>query len=182
MKRCFIALNLPGEMRSKIGQIQVNLKSQNKKAQLTWVNPKIAHINLHFLGQLQDEQIKLLEVSLQQLEYNYQELELRGTKISFFYGQGQPRVLFLGVSEQSGNLVRLQADLAQILQDLKIKVDSRLWRPHITLARIKNWPEPRYLPELKGMNLTFKINSVELIESVLTTTRPEYKVIKSYKL
>ena len=59
--------------------------------------------------------------------------------------------------------------------------------PHITLGRIKTWQwkqiEPEERPEVnEDINLTFEVNSIEVMESVLGRGGPKYTILESFPL
>ena len=58
---------------------------------------------------------------------------------------------------------------------------------HITLARLRQWEfnkiEPEEKPEInEDINLTFEVNSIEVMESELKRGGPNYIVLESCRL
>jgi len=56
--------------------------------------------------------------------------------------------------------------------------------PHINLGRIKTWQfrqiEPEERPEInENINLSFEVNSIEIMESRLKRTGPDYTILES---
>ena len=63
--------------------------------------------------------------------------------------------------------------------------EARPYSPHITLARIKTWEFRRLedRPEIdEPIDLTFEVNSFEIMESFLKRSGAEYEVLESISL
>ncbi|MDP2664070.1 MAG: hypothetical protein Q8P08_01380 [bacterium] len=59
--------------------------------------------------------------------------------------------------------------------------------PHVTLGRLKTWQwrqmEPEERPEVsEEIDLSFEVNSIEVMESQLKRFGPEYTVLESFRL
>jgi len=183
MPRCFIGLNLPPQIKAEFSQIQADLKIKNKDSKITWVDPKIAHINLRFLGDLDKNRVNTLSEELKALESKYGPILAFLTGVGAFPSLKNPRILFLGVKHKNeNNLIKLYSDLGPILNHQNIPTEDRPFIAHITLGRIK---EAKNSVEFIGEempDIEFKIGTFELMESILTPHGPEYKVIQSYDL
>ncbi|MDP2967379.1 MAG: RNA 2',3'-cyclic phosphodiesterase [bacterium] len=64
---------------------------------------------------------------------------------------------------------------------------SRPYTSHLTLGRIKTWEfkqiEPEERPEInEDINLSFEVNSIEVMESQLKRTGPHYTILESCPL
>ena len=195
MQRCFIALNLPSHIKAEFAKIQTDLKHKNKGIKITWVDPEIAHINLHFLGDLDENRANALKQNLKALEAKYGPISAILTGVGAFPSLKMPRILFLGVKHKGkNNLIKLYQNLGKILNDQGLKVEGRPFIAHITLGRVRNnsknikftgeemLASHRLDTSRSGPDIEFKVSSFELMESVLTPNGPEYKTIKSYEL
>ena len=98
-----------------------------------------------------------------------------------------PRMIWVK-GEKSEELGKLQKDLENSLLTLSIKEsESRPYTPHITLGRIRVWEfrqiEPEERPEInEDINLSFKVKSIEVMESHLKHGGPEYTILQSCPL
>ena len=68
-----------------------------------------------------------------------------------------------------------------------LKSESRPYTSHLTLGRIKTWEfkqiEPEERPEInEDINLSFEVNSIEVMESQLKRTGPRYTILESCPL
>lgn len=183
MPRCFIALNLPDQIKTEFEKIQAGLKQKNNSVKITWVKPEVAHINLHFLGDLDEKVINDLKQNLKVLEGNFGPIKLALTGVGAFPGIENPRVLFLGVKHLGENkLIGLYEKIGQILKQQKLKTEDRPFIAHITLGRIKDFNQKIKFIGEEMEDVGFEVKSFELMESVLTSECPKYKTIQSYKV
>ena len=103
-------------------------------------------------------------------------------QLGAFPDLNNPRLIYLPAKEVDGNrLGRLQKEIGDDLKQIGIKVEARPWTPHLTLARVKNpiifQPANFTCPEQK-----IAVTSIELMESQLKPSGPEYGVLTSYSL
>ncbi len=95
---------------------------------------------------------------------------------------GRPRMVW-AVGEKSEEFASLRDDLNRSLA----VSEKREFSPHITLGRIKQWEwkriEPEERPEVnEDISLSFSVDSIEVMESVLKKTGPEYTIFESAEL
>jgi len=181
-KRCFIAINLPENVRAELGKSLLLCKKINSQPVVRYVKTKGIHLTLHFLGYLAEERIEQVKKILKKLAKNYQKTELITGQIDAFPNLKRPRVIFLSNREaDQDTLTNLQKDLGQELEKIGLTIDHRKWQPHLTLARIVGpcefKTENLIIPKLK-----IPVNSIELMESQLLGSGAEYKILASYKL
>lgn len=160
--RVFIALNLPEDIEKQLASYQYLWSELPVK----WTEPENLHITLDFLGYVSDEELLEVLQNAKELAQKHKSFTIVLNKIC--YGPPNkipPRMIWaVGNKIQEFNIV-----------------------PHITLGRIKTWAwkqiEPEERPEVsKEINLTFEVNSIEVMESVLKRGGPQYEVLESYPL
>jgi RNA 2',3'-cyclic 3'-phosphodiesterase len=183
MPRYFIALNLPPEAKTVFKDIQDGLKQQNSEIKITWVDPHIAHINMHFLGDLSENDVNTLKQNLKALEGKYGPISLVLTGVGAFPGIENPRILFLGIKHTGeNNLIKLYSNIGDILKTEKMSTEDRPFIAHVTLGRIKSNNDKVKFPGEEMKDYEFQVNSFKLMASTLTTDGPVYDVIESYDL
>jgi len=182
-KRIFIAINLPQNIKEELFNISHELKEIPAK----WVKKENLHITLEFLGYLTDEEIaKTIHVT-EKVAHTHSPFKVSLKKISYVpENKIPPRMIW--VIGESKELSLLQKNLHDALKEnnLIFSPEER-FIPHITLARIRKWEwkkiEPEERPEVeRELNLSFKVNSFEIMESHLKREGPEYFVLKSWNL
>ena len=135
MTRTFIALEMDEPLQRYLGDI--NRRMAQELPNLHWVDPMGIHLTLAFLGELTDEEvakaIQSAEVAAQQVPT----FEYRLSALGIFGSPRQPRVIWMGIEESSGKLIKLHRALNRELKQRRFEVDKRLFSPHLTLSRVK---------------------------------------------
>lgn len=181
--RIFIAINLPDDIKKKLAEYQ----KKWPELPIRWTKPKNIHITLDFLGYLRDEE--LLEVSRITKEVALRHSPFLVNLIKICYGpidKKPPRMIWV-VGKKSQEFASLRDDLDKSLagsQKLYFVPEEREFSPHVTLGRIRKWEwqriDPEERPEIdEEIDLTFPVNSIEVMESVLRRGGAEYSVLES---
>lgn len=186
-RRIFIAINLSERIKEKL----VGYQGKWPSLPIRWTRKDNLHITLVFMGYVKDEEIpeicKIVE-------------EMAGKNDSFLIGLNKiiyappkkipPRMVWVS-GEESEQLTKLQKDLENSLltspPKKNTKQEKRLYSPHITLGRIRAWEFKRLEIEERPLvkediSLNFEVNSIEIMESQLKRTGPEYTILNSYNL
>ena len=180
MKRLFLAIKLPPEVKGVLYGVQDDFKSLMKHSKVTWVDPEIAHITLQFLGDVLEDDIDALISEIRAGEYPEPfQLETRGT--SCFPNPKKPKTLYVETSNHTA-ATGLHKRLSKILVENGFEIDDRPWVPHITLARVQVQSETCPPDGIEVPRVSFEVNSFELIESELTDNGPVYTTIETFKL
>jgi RNA 2',3'-cyclic 3'-phosphodiesterase len=149
MTRTFIALELDESLQRYLGEIIRRMARELPG--LRWVDPAGIHLTLAFLGELNDQQLaeatRAAELSAQSIP----SFEYRLSHPGIFGSPRQPRVIWIGVEEPSGNLQLLHHQLNLELAQCGFEIDTRPFSPHLTLARIKAPLKPEELQHLQRM-------------------------------
>ncbi len=176
MKRAFLAINPPPEVKETLFLKTLPLKEDFRKGAVKWVEKENIHLTLLFLGLIKET--KKIEENLSQINFNPFEINL--SRISYF-----PE------DRRKARMIWARGEEIEELTSLFKKVKEKTGRSqedftlHITLARLKTWEmkktpleEIPYIEE--DLDIQFPVTSFELMESKLKKEGPEYKVIKSF--
>jgi 2'-5' RNA ligase len=183
-KRFFVAINLPKDLKEKIDTFYQTFLA-GLSLRKTLLNN--LHLTLIFLGDLnKTQETKLKEILKETLaEANSFKLTISGMGV--FPDMHRARVVWLGSSDHALNQINLL--LYRKLSQANFKLDGRPYTPHLTLSRIKQRDQtikttlPLIISEHKSEKFgIFIVNSIDLMESVLTKTGPKYSIVESYKL
>lgn len=173
MSRYFLALPLPDSVRDHLANAR---PPQFPGVKL--VRPDQMHVTLHFLGELERDQIKLINRAMQLIDSARFDISISG--FGSFPEKGLPRVIWAGIEECS-QLSALQHRLGECLnQAINFQPENRLYNPHITLARVKP-PAPRsqlhdYFESQQQLAIPqVPIDRFVLFESLLTDGRLVYR-------
>lgn len=125
MIRCFMALALPEEVRSRLAVLQFLLPLP-RRADLADL-----HLTLVFLGEQPDRVLAAIDEDMARLTQTPFAVTLRGAGL---FGGARPHLAFADVAP-SEPLDRLQAKCARIARQAGVAVEAQKFRPHVTLGR-----------------------------------------------
>jgi 2'-5' RNA ligase len=143
MIRSFIAIDLPGEVRLVLDQVQRELKGS--VTGVRWVQPEGIHLTLKFLGSIPPEQVAVIAAAAGEIVHGEPPLALSVSGLGAFPNARRPRVIWVGIVGEVERLGRLQTRLESALEPLGFPREERSFRPHLTLGRVK---DPRRPPDL----------------------------------
>jgi 2'-5' RNA ligase len=102
--------------------------------QLRWCRPDTWHVTLAFLGEVPEEGLTDLKERLGRAAARNTPMELALAGGGHFGG----RTLWTGVQGERERLGRLAESVNSVARRCHIKVDERPFRPHLTLARVRD--------------------------------------------
>jgi 2'-5' RNA ligase len=184
MKRIFIALKVePGET---FLNLILSLKSGLNSESIKWTNPNNIHITLSFLGDTEEEIIKIISSMLKNKCEGSGRFELIIKGSGVFKNLSDPRIIWVGI-EPSEELIHLNGFIMNGLKELDIRIEDRPFKPHLTIGRIKHLNDKEALKALveKYQNSEIQkipVNEVILYESILLQSGPEHKPIVKFNL
>src|ERR1700726_4482112 len=107
MTRTFIALELDESLQRFLSNVIHQMTQQLPNVR--WVDPAGIHLTLAFLGELTDEQVASAMRAADAASHQITPFELRLKDPGIFGSPSQPRVIWMGIEETSGNLTRLHS-------------------------------------------------------------------------
>ena len=135
MIRAFWAIELNQEVRSALREFQHLVR--NHLPSIGWVRPESLHLTVKFLGEIGEEQLASLQQAVENGIKDCSRFSLQVEGVGGFPNMNQPRVLWAGVSGQVAELQRLVSHVEEALLPLGFPSESKAFRAHLTLARIK---------------------------------------------
>jgi 2'-5' RNA ligase len=176
--RVFIAIELDAAVREALDGLQSRLKRAPQSRLGRWVAPESIHLTLKFLGEVPASRVPELQQALERACAGVPPFELAVTGLGCFPDPKRPRVVWVGVEELTGALVRLQRAVEAELGRLGFRPEGRGFTPHLTLARVRDQANSRERAELGawigqqavGWLAAMRVGQVCLMRSVL---RPE---------
>lgn len=184
MKRIFIALKVePGET---FLNLILSLKSGLNGGSIKWTNPDNIHITLAFLGDTEEEMIKIISSMLRNKCVGSGRFELIIKGSGVFKNMRDPHIIWVGI-EHSEKLIHLNGLIINGLKESDIRIEERPFNPHLTIGRIKHFNDKEALKALleKYQNSEIQkvpVNEVILYESILHQSGAEYKPIVKFNL
>lgn len=178
--RLFVALEIPESHKRSIEKSIQKLRSA--LPEVRWIPRSNWHATLKFLGEVPDERLPKVESVVSASLQDFPPIQSRLTDIGAFPSPARARVLWVGISDDSGSLAGLASELDKKFGALGFRQDSRPIHPHVTVARIKvptgvghlleqaNYFEPSPFPVIQAI----------LYRSHLKRTGAEYEPIASF--
>lgn len=134
--RLFLAVPLPRDGQALVGEQIASLEELGWPVR--WIQPEMAHLTLHFLGETEPERAELVRLAIPGVVAVHEPFELRTATFGVFPNFRRPRVLWLGLHGPVHRLESLQQDIGRALTDLGFADTSESYHPHITLGRVRN--------------------------------------------
>jgi RNA 2',3'-cyclic 3'-phosphodiesterase len=135
--RIFCAVELPDEVKSRVAENIKRLRSEFPHARASWEKPEKLHLTLKFLGGIEPSRVELLSGAATLAASRVEPFRLTIAGPGAFPPNGQPRVLWLGIEDASGRLALLQRSLEDACAAARFPREPRPFKPHLTLARIR---------------------------------------------
>jgi len=133
--RSFISIEVPQPIREQMVLVPEPLKSV--KGKFSWASTNNLHITLKFLGDCTRGRLEAISRRLAEIAARHAPFDLSFDGVGVFPGHSAPRIVWLGVKNGREQLVNLAEDVADSMEQIGFKKESRPFRPHITLARVK---------------------------------------------
>ena len=152
------------------------------------VKPENCHITLKFLGNTDEHIIEEIKFSVADALKNSDSLFTTLTDFLIFPGFKNPKVLSLGFNDKNNRISNIANILEKAAVPFGFKMESRAFRPHITIGRVKKNLEPLILDNIKQFvsNKMYigklKLDVITFFESVLTPFGPVYREISEIPL
>ena len=135
--RLFTGIAIPPEVTEKLSHV---LELLRPTAQIRWTPIYNLHVTTKFIGEWPEARLQEIVHALQPLGGRAQ-LTLEVSGIGWFPNPHSPRILFAAIKAPE-SLQELAADTESALEKLGIARESKPFRPHLTLARIKEAGTP----------------------------------------
>ncbi|ABK14464.1 RNA 2',3'-cyclic phosphodiesterase [Methanothrix thermoacetophila] len=173
--RCFVAVDLPEEIKRGVPAIQQAFAMNGLKL----VDPNLVHITLKFLGEVEERRVDDIVNALARVRFS--PFQARITGVGAFPGRSI-RVIWLGATGPFEELARA-VDTA--LEPFGFERDKK-FSAHATLARVKDPSLSRILAErLSGVSEVdlgaFTVERFVLKKSTLTPRGPVYEDIAEFR-
>ncbi len=174
-RKIFIAIQLPEEIKEKL----FSLKNGFSGIPVKLIEKNNIHITLNFIGYVKENEVEEIKINIGKAINHINSFNLRITDISCADTESKiPKMIWANI-EESDEIIHLQ----KILE----KNTGIKFFPHITLAQINAWEfkkiEPGELPDINlELDLNFKVESIDLMESKISRGKVKYKLLEKFKL
>ena len=187
--RSFIAIELPGEAKLGLHQLQDALKLAGHTF-VKWVTPEAIHLTLKFLGSISTTKVAEVSRAMSEVSQGFSSFQIKLGGLGAFPNLRQPRILWLGIGGEVDKLTALQQCIDASLVPLGFTQEKRPFTPHLTLARLRERTSPQERQEFGKlvMKISFaatyevSVNSLSLMRSQLLPDGAVYSRLAEVRL
>jgi 2'-5' RNA ligase len=183
--RTFTAVAFPEELRRDLadagGTIFNGLKG------VRWVNEKAIHLTLKFIGDVLMDDTAAISDAIREAVSGIGPFEIKIGGSGAFPSKSRPRIIWVGVTEETGRLEKLFDAIDEAMVDFRIAREKKRYHPHVTIGRVKGrMDSEKFLPgmeELDGIDYgTLEVGGVTFFMSELTSQGPIYTALATIPL
>lgn len=124
----FLALRLADEPRDRLAAVAERLQAWQLPA--SWLHPEDYHLTLAFIGELDDDEQRILPHLVGDVASSLRTPRLRFSGLGAQGGRTEPRVVFAALSDPDQACAGMHADLCATLD----VTAQRQFAPHVTLC------------------------------------------------
>jgi 2'-5' RNA ligase len=181
----FVAVPLPIELKTQLAALQGKFRPLSLEA--AWVREAGFHLTLKFLGEADASQIGPIASCMTATAQRYHPFSVTLCGVGVFPHESSPRVLWVGIEDETGCLRQLQQTLESELARIGYLPDDRPFAPHLTLARLKRVSSrSEFLAVLtthrQAVFGQLNVDHLELMESQLHPSGARYSTINAVYL
>ena len=133
--RLFLAINLDPAVRRAVIDATAELRAAAPT--LNWMDESRVHLTLKFLGEQEDAVVAPLGEALDRAAQRHRTFTIRIGDVGAFPNFRRARVVWMGVDRDS-RLELLHHDVEVACDALGFELEGRAFRPHLTLARVRD--------------------------------------------
>ncbi|WP_298914678.1 RNA 2',3'-cyclic phosphodiesterase [uncultured Algimonas sp.] len=130
-------------IRPPSGVIRAVTRMQKGVPGARWSAPEKLHVTVGYFGEVSETLAEELDAELARRPLPSMELTLRGMS---HFGRAEPHQIHLKVDPDPA-LTRLHNHCKRVARELRIPMERRDFRPHLTLAYLKPYPDLERIAE-----------------------------------
>jgi RNA 2',3'-cyclic 3'-phosphodiesterase len=135
--RLFCAIELPAELRARAFAHLKRLRDSAPSVKASWERAEKLHITLKFFGETEAGRLSAVTEAVARAAAAAQPFDLTMAGAGTFPTGHNPRVLWLGAADPTGQLARLYERLEAECAAAGFPREARPFHAHITLARVR---------------------------------------------
>jgi 2'-5' RNA ligase len=182
--RLFVAAEVPDGVRARLADSQRRLREM--PLPLRWARPEGIHLTLFFLGEAAPERVGAIVDAIGPVAASAAPFTLEAHGVDTFPAHGRPRVILFGLRGDLEAAARLKAAIDRALEAIGFRPDDRPFRPHLTLARVKEGRAGDWKTFLAREKETdggrFEVDHLVLFESLLGPGGSRYRAAREFPL
>jgi 2'-5' RNA ligase len=152
-------------------------------AAASWSRVENIHLTLKFFGNVEMKQIARISEAVERVVKQFSTFQIGVGETGVFPRPSRPQVLWIGVSDPSGQLAALQEKLENECAAEGFAKEDRAYRPHLTIARLRRPEGARHLAEthlqMKFEPINIELKELVVFRSELSPKGSKYTVISA---
>jgi len=165
--RSFVAVPLDAAAQRALVALERELA--RAAPELKWVDPELMHLTLKFLGDVAEERLPEVTSAVRAALAPFRAFDVQLSGAGAFPDPAHARVLWAGAGAGTPELASLARAVEEAVEPLGFERESREWRAHVTLSRVKTrLREPAKLQEALAAPHElprFRVDRVHLMKS-----------------
>lgn len=181
--RAFLAIQLPEKARGILSQVSQELAPQMPARAVRWVAADRIHLTLRFLGETPVSKVPVIGAQMDEIAAVTAPFELVLDDLGCFPNRKRPRIIWVGIQGEVDALRSLKTAVDEALMPLGWEKESRPFRAHLTLGRVKDSRRLQgveWRAEVKKEAIC--VTAFHLIESRLMPSGPIYTIRHTSRL
>src|SRR5687768_10605134 len=184
--RVFCAVDLPADVRANLMDHIKHLRQVLPDAEASWSRGENIHLTLKFLGKIETSLLSRLSDAAARAVSDFSPFQLTFEETGVFPQQGSPRVLWIGVRDETRKLAELHERLEDRCAREGFAREERPFHPHLTIARLRKPQGARALAavhkEMSFEPAAVAVAELLVIRSELSDQGSRYTVISRHRL
>lgn len=182
--RVFCAVELPDDVRARLQEHTARLRKEFPDAAASWSRVENIHLTLKFFGNVELDRIPKISAAATRTTEQFSKFEIEIGNTGVFPRASRAQVLWIGVSDPSGQLSALQKQFEAECATAGFEKEDRAYHPHLTIGRLRK-PERRLADT--HLQITFDpvavaIHELTLFRSELSSKGSRYTPISHHPL
>lgn len=172
--RIFCAVKIPPDVCATVIE---HIESLRRTAisiahKARWERVDKLHLTLKFFGNVESRRVPDLTNAITRAALSVSPFELKIEGAGAFPPLGSPRVLWLGVTDASGELARLQNRIEDECANENFAREARAFQSHLTIARTDRMRAPD-IRELARLHTETVFNAISFLVSEIVIMRSD---------
>ncbi len=168
--RVFCAVELPDVVRARLEDHILRLRKEVPEAAASWSRVENIHLTLKFFGNVEVKRIEKFSAAAERVVKQFSPFHIGVGGTGVFPRPSRPQVLWIGISDPSGQLGALQEKFENECAAEGFAQENRAYRPHLTIARLR---KPEGARQLADAHLRMQFETIEVPLKELVVFRSE---------
>jgi 2'-5' RNA ligase len=184
--RMFCAFELSETLQTRIHDHAKRVREAVPEAAASWSRPENIHLTVKFFGNVDPQRVATITATAERVVKEVSPIQIEVGRTGVFPRPSRPQVLWIGVEDPAGTLLKLQQSLDDGFAREGFPKEDRVFRPHLTIARIRKPHNAARLAqthlETEFSAVAVTLNELVLFRSELSSKGSKYTPISRHRL